>query len=742
MLSPMLLMQLTSNELFRDVDEAVLHRLAGEMELVSLDAGQQLFLQGDRGDSMYILLQGRLGVSIRNLNGTIAAIDEHGPGASVGEMALLTGQARTATVHASDDAVLVRLSRRGFERLAEQQPDLIYEFARLMLPRFQRALLAGILTDLFGDLDAAAVHTLQAELDWRHLTNGDVLCRQGDAAYGMFVVVSGRLRIIATGVDDHEQVIGEIGAGDTVGEFAILTDDVRSASVYAVRDTDVVYFPRALFERLVERYPRMLLQITRRIVERSKRAAGRVAPRSSVATTFMLLPADRDVSLAMFAERLERALARYGPTLRLDKPRFDHMYGRSGAAELAEEHPLEIALRAWLDEQERNFDYIIYEADAAWTPWSQRCLRQADRLLLVGNAASSGVPGTLEQEIARRATNGTPVRMELVLLHPNADRLPSDTRRWITPRSVATHYHIRPDSEADIARLARLLTSRAVGLALGGGGARGFAHIGVIRALHEAGIPIDIVGGTSIGACIGAQVAMGLDWATMVEMNREGFVNINPMADYTLPVVAMLTARKLGKVYTMLFGDTQIEDLWVKYFCMSSSLTRGAAVIHEAGPVRKYVRASMSVPGIVPPVPDGDDLLIDGGVLNNLPADIIRQLGGAGYVIAVDVNPAVDLVAAVNYGESLSGWYAAWRRLNPFGTRLRVPSIHAILERTTSLSSVQQAAGLAGGGADLYLHPQLEGFGMFEVKALERIVDAGYRAAQAQLAEWKQGKSW
>jgi predicted acylesterase/phospholipase RssA/CRP-like cAMP-binding protein len=741
MLSPNVVAQLAANELFRTVDELTLHALAEELESARLRPGEQLFLQGDPGNSMYVLVKGRLGVSISDSDGNVTGVDELAPGASVGEMALLTGQARVATVTALEDAELIKLSRRGFERLAEQHPQLIMEFTRRMLPRFQRTLLAGILTHLFGALDAAAVHALQAELGWRRFASGEVLFRQGEMADGMFVVVSGRMRIVAGGVDGGERLIGEIGAGEMVGEFALLTDDPRSATVYAIRDTDVVQFSRSLFERLVERYPRMILQITRLIVEHSKRAAGQNVPRGA-ATTFALVPAGPDVPLDAFAERLEHALARFGPTLRLSSERFDRAYGRPEAAQIAEDHPIDVALMAWLGERERRYQYVVYQADATWSAWSRRCIRQADRVLVVGSADASPAVGEVEQQIARRAAPGAAVQTELVLLHTGTEHLPVGTRRWLAPRSLALHHHIRRDSQADIERLARLLAGFGVGLVLGGGGARGFAHIGVIRALREAGIPIDLVGGTSIGSCIGAQVAMGLDWAAMAAINRRGFVDMNPLSDYTLPIVAMLNARKLNKVYAMMFGDARIEDLWLKYFCISSNLTRGEMLTHETGRLCKYVRASMSVPGVAPPVPDNGSLLIDGGVLNNLPADVMRRLCGKGYVIAVDVNPSVDLAASVDYGASLSGWYVAWRSLNPFGPRLSIPNIHAILERATSLSSVRQAAELAYGAADLYLHPPVEGFGMFEVKALDRIIDAGYRCARERLIEWRKGGSW
>jgi predicted acylesterase/phospholipase RssA len=149
----------------------------------------------------------------------------------------------------------------------------------------------------------------------------------------------------------------------------------------------------------------------------------------------------------------------------------------------------------------------------------------------------------------------------------------------------------------------------------------------------------------------------------------------------------------------------------------------------------------MSVPGIAPPVPDNGCLLVDGGVLNNLPAETMRRMCGSGYVIAVDVNPRLDLAATVDYGQSLSGWSAAWRQLNPLGPQLRLPTIQAILERTTAVSSVQQAQ-VASALIDLYVHPPIEGFGMFEVAALDRIAAVGYRWAQSKLAQWKSGRSF
>jgi hypothetical protein len=150
-------------------------------------------------------------------------------------------------------------------------------------------------------------------------------------------------------------------------------------------------------------------------------------------------------------------------------------------------------------------------------------------------------------------------RKSLVLLHRNDAQSPSGTRRWLALRQMDQHFHLRWQNEADFGRLARCVAGRAIGLALGGGAARGFAHIGVIRALEEAGIPIDIVGGTSVGALIAAQWAMGWNAQRILDASRT-YV-LSPQNDYTLPLVALLTGHRTSELLQNLFGKLDIQDL-------------------------------------------------------------------------------------------------------------------------------------------------------------------------------------
>jgi len=731
-----LVAHVTSNDLFKDLDESTLRALEAELEQSRLSADEVLFQQGAPGDSMYVLVRGHLGVQIKLPDGSETVVGELGSGESVGEMALLTGQARTATVYALTDAELVKLSKAGFDRIAEKYPHVITEFARTIIPRMRGAQLAGVLTGLFGEIDATTLHDLQAKLEWRHLSSGETLFRQGDAGDAMYVVVNGRLGFAIEREDGSESKVGEVCSGDVVGEFALLTDEPRSATVYAIRDTDAVRLSRAVFEELIERYPQIMVRIARNIIKHGQQVVRASTSESVKATTFTLAPTHRSVPLSIFARRLAAALATFGPTLHLSDEHFDRYFGKPGAAQTAEDHPTNVTLVAWLSEQETKYRYIIYETNATWSPWTRRCLRQADRILLVGEADADPTPG--EIEIAMRH-GMIKARVELVLLQPNAIEQPVGTSKWLEWRQVRAHHHVRMKVGEDFQRLARRLTDRALGLTLSGGGARGLAHIGVIRALREAGLPIDLIGGTSMGSLVAAGYAMGWDDEAMHQLVTNYF-SAQQLMDYTLPLVSFFASKKLTNVLRTLFQDVQIEDLWQPFFCVSCNLTQGTEVIHQKGPVWRAVRASVAVPGAFSPILDEDDMLVDGGVINNFPIDAMRELCGNGIVIGVNASPAkYKTQQTYQFGTSISGWQVLWNRLNPFTESPPMPSILGNIMRVLDVNGLYRER-LARDLADLIIQLPVEEFGTLEFEPHDEIVEIGYRTTQQALEMWRRDR--
>ncbi len=565
--------------------------------------------------------------------------------------------------------------------------------------------------NLFADLDEGGRAAVEDEAEWVALPGGATLFRQGDPGDALYVILTGRVRVLVDSDDGTPRAVAEIGRGESVGEMALLTGEPRSATIVAIRDTQLLKLSRRAFERIVERSPRVMLVVTRRLVHRLQQMNRDGGRAKRIISTIAVMPAGAGVELPAFIAEFAAALGAPGTVALVTRERAERDGGRDDGS-----------LAAWLDRLEREFRYVVYAADPADAAWNARCARQADRVLLVGRGGrDSGVGDGPMADAMRQGT----ARRELVLVY-RAGESPADSAGKIEACGAAAHHHLREGSAGDLHRLVRLLTGRGVGLVLGGGGARGFAHIGVIEALRDAGVPIDAIGGTSMGAVIAAQHASGIDPASLRALNREHWAKRNPLKDKTLPVVALLAGHRLERMIERMFGDRRIEDLWTRYFCVSADLTHAQMRVHERGALGRAVRASMSLPGIAIPVYDNGSMLVDGGLLNNLPADVMHEV--CGRVIAVDVSPAKDLAISAPYPPAASGWRLLWGR-----GASKLPGIGAILMRSVLLGSTRHQQATAS-AVDLYLHPPLEGYGMFEWAAVDAIADAGRAFARDALA--------
>jgi predicted acylesterase/phospholipase RssA/CRP-like cAMP-binding protein len=735
------LLPIAQNCLFKDFDRPALQALSKELDPLSLSPGQVLFHQGDPGDSLYLLLSGRLSSTERYPQVEQPHVFELVPGTCFGELALLTGQPRSATVAALDASKLAMLSRPGLERLAVQFPELIEALSRQTMPLMRHIALVHLFGELFSLQDAAAIDELQSKLEWRHLDNGEVLFRQGDPGDAMYLVVSGRLRFVIADDQLGERRLGEASAGEYLGEFALFTDEPRAATVYAVRASELLCFSRPAFEYIAERYPKFLIHVSRSIIKHSLQVVKEGRYKGLPTHNIALLPLQPGVPLRALAHDLAQALSTDRPLLYLNQDRFNDLYGLSTAANSGLTSPLNTFINAWLNEQEQKYAAVIYETDSDWSPWTLRCLQQADTVLLVGESGVDPEPG--EMEINLRGL-GLSAQLELVLLHP-AHRLQiTGTSRWLAPRLVRAHHHVRQDNSEDIGRLARRLSGRAVGLVLGGGGARGFAHLGVIRLLEEQGIPVDMVGGTSMGALLGALTALDYDYEATLELAKR-FASPLKLFDPTFPVVSFLRSEKVTRIMQVIFKDIQIEDLWRPYYCVASNLTKATQKVHWRGSLWKTVRSSLAIPGLFSPILYEGDLLVDGAVLNNLPVDVMVEFSQGGPIIGVNVFPEVDLERHYRFGPSVSGWEALFTKVVPLPPQIRrrsePPLIFESLMRVVALNDVH-AARVKRSICDLYINPPVEKFGLLEFQAYPAIIEMGYSSAMQAIAANPDSLSW
>lgn len=451
-----------------------------------------------------------------------------------------------------------------------------------------------------------------------------------------------------------------------------------------------------------------------------------------------VVPAGRQALPEGFVDELARAFGPPGAALRLSASAVDAAVG-PGSAALDPGDPRNGGLVAWLHRAEQRHPVVLYVADPTPTRWTERCLRQADQVLLV--AAAGADPGLREVEaavLADSAGTSARARRHLVLVHPPGTERPAATARWLARRPVGAHHHVRRRRADELARLARHVSGRARGLVLSGGGNRGFAHLGVMQALDDAGVPVDAVDGTSIGAVMGAFYARGLDHRQRLARATAAFIDPGRLVGPTLPLVSLSAGRKVTRLLREepTLGELPIEDLWLPFFCMSANLTRAEEVVHDRGPTWRALRASISLPGVFPPVNASGDLLVDGAVLNNLPVDVMARRLQGGPIVAVDLLPEAIHRPPARFGlrPGAVGLAGAGLPVQPSRPRHRRPGILEVILRSHELagSRVERHRRLEQ-TVELYLRPPLGDVGGFDFRRGPALVELAYRATIDQL---------
>lgn len=516
------------------------------------------------------------------------------------------------------------------------------------------------------------------------LEGGRSLYRPGDPASHLYRVRSGGLAVFRAG-GDGSQMVGVVRPGEIVGEASLLTGDRRGARVVALRDSMIEEMAAADFFAAARRDPDVLIEITRLLVARA-RTAGQAVERPRLIGLQSLSPR---LSARDWAERCAAAIRAEGEACAIVTPD-------------------ELAQR--LDDLAAGGGYALCPVEAGAAEVAATCARQVDRLLLFGSATEAPPPPADLPQSGWLAQSGL---IDLVLVRGEGKA--TGTGKWLDAVHPARHFQF--GARDDCGRLARVLTGRSVGLALSGGGARAFAHVGAVETLRQAGVPLDSLCGTSMGAIVAAGVALGWDREEMDRRMRAAFVTSNPLDDISLPLVAMTRGCKVEARLTEHFGSDDIADMPLPYFCLSADLGSGETVVHRRGCLTTALRASIALPGVLPPVTVGEQVLVDGGVLRNLPTATLRA-DHDGTVVAVDVSHAVGLRPGdVERPRPLLRWFRSgdWRR---------GPPIVSILMRSATLASGPDLLA-SKRAADLYVMPDVDGIEIRNWRAYDRAVAAG-----------------
>nr|XP_019012887.1 lysophospholipase NTE1 [Kwoniella pini CBS 10737]OCF51668.1 lysophospholipase NTE1 [Kwoniella pini CBS 10737] len=687
------------------------------------------------------------------------------PGGIAGYLSSLCSTDSYVNITAKTDCFVGFLPHHTLDKIIERRPIVLLTLAKRLL---------SLLSPLVLHIDAG--------LDWQQLGAGQV----SDKATDFYIVINGRLRSFQE-KDGSMQVLREYGQNDSIGELDVITAVNRSDTVNAIRDSELVRIPAALFDAISIKHPATTVQFMRLIAGRVRKAMGHQmtighsplnVPNTDVnLKTVCILGSNRNVPVAHFAGKLKTSLEELGAsTSYLDQGTVMRHLGRHAFSRIGK-----LKVAGWLADQEQHFRSVLYVADSPpASQWTLTCIRQADLVLVLtmGDDPSLG-----EYEKLLLATKTT-ARKELILLHDERAVAPGSTRPWLVNRPWAhTHHHVelpgvvtphktnptihdaaavaafkhlrervegrirkyrglrpiarprRPAHMNDFARIARRLCGKQIGLVLGGGGARGISHIGMLQALEEFGIPIDAIGGCSIGSFVGGLYAKETDLLETTGRTKQFSGRMGSMlrilSDVTYPFAAYTTGHEFNKA----FYNTHIEDMWIPFFANSTNITHSRMEIHRTGYAWRYVRASMTLAGLLPPLSDNGNLLVDGGYIDNTPIGPLRS-NGIRDVIVVDVG-SIDDTNPRNYGDSVSGWWIFINRFNPFYER-KVLSMTEVSSRLTYVSSVKTLEEVKNAPGCLYIAMPVQQFDTLGgFKRFSEVLSIGLQAGREVLKKWK-----
>ncbi|TID30495.1 hypothetical protein CANINC_000848 [Pichia inconspicua] len=660
------------------------------LEWIHSSAGEVLYRQMDPANGIYIVLNGRLrAVSENKDDGKLVVMGEFGQGESMGEIEVLTKSKRLNTVVSIRDSELARIPRTLFEIISLSNPSIMVNISRIVASRVKN--------------------------------DGKVM------ASNMYISATASTRI-------KDEPI------------ALSSTNYRTLTL--------------------------------------------------LPTTYGTVP------LTEFAEQLSHALEKVGKTVKV----LNQSAALSNLGKYAFDKLAKLKQSGYFSELEAKFDIVIYLCDSSVNSnWTSTCIQQGDCVLLLADSMQSPDVGEYERLLVKSRTtartelvllhpdryiepgsthkwlknriwvhshhhlqmqcNTRSVDIEVKSLQGKGQLLSLGSRKMteniiskvesIVNNTEFLHvlkktndfkskkyYQPLQEHKDDFMRLARLLTGQGIGLVLGGGGARGISHVGIIKALEDNGIPVDIIGGTSIGAFVGGLYAKEYDFVPVygrakIFAGRMGSL-WRSLLDLTIPLTSYLTGHEFNRGLWKAFGDSRIEDFWIKYYANSTNLTDSVMEVHTSGYAWRYIRASMTLASLLPPITDEGKMLLDGGYIDNLTVTEMQRQG-AKHIIAVDVG-SVDDRSPMEYGNSLSGWWVLINRLNPFSVHANVPTMADIQMRLAYVASVNALQRAKTSKGCSYLRPPIEAYATLAFGKFDQIYDVGFKYGDEKvkgiLKEW------
>jgi len=578
---------------------------------------------------------------------------------------------------------------------------------------------------IFASLEDDVLKKISEQCEVIHLKKNKILFRQGEVSDSLYVLVSGKIFVFLTPEKKHKKFIAEILPGQTLGELAALSNEPRSTTTKTAEDCTLLQLSGKVFTDICLQYPKVSFAVINSFITRSDSLVKFITEEGNARKHIVLLPAHADTALALLQKKLTAILSNHSKiTLISDQQSF------ASASDV----------ETWINTEERKGNTIIYALYSTDSLLAKACLEYVDMIYIVAEAGSDIFLNKKVREILQ--TYQYKIKPELILLHQKHKSLPKNTKPWLKLYRFNLHHHIRIHHAPDWQRLLRFMHNKAVGVVLGGGGLRCWAQLGALKALHEAKIPIDIIGGTSAGSIVSAFYALHetfedrrLDLRRLSEATRKAI----SLKNLTWPAVSLFNGEDYTRCLQSIFAKVKIENLWLPAFFISCNLMMNKQMITRSGSLWRSIRSSTSVPAIFPPLTKRGKIYLDGGILNNLPVDVMQKIiGHANTTIAIELTRGGENNHHYDFPTILPFWKTLFAKLGiAFKKYSFPPFVETFLQSLLAGASAKQRENAAL--ADILVAPDLSHFGLLSVTAEQEneLYDIGYQETQEAIKKWR-----
>ena len=713
---------ISSSEFASSLNKSTMEKLADVMESKTYPKSTNLYRNGDAVSKFIFIYSGECEM-INNDNQIIRQLNQ---GDFFGLISLFTKSAKNYSLTTNEPTTTLELQKDDLDQLTSKDYDVKENLLHLVNQRLFNPEINKALETIAKGVNQETIAEIKKNISWKTLNDNETLFNEGDIGDSCYVIMSGRVQAVKNLGTKNELILGELKRGDIIGDMALITGENRSASIRATKLTRLIHISKDSFEEVMYNNPKALMEVSKQLINRIKyRENSDKVEKNMIVGVISLID---EKSTSIFTNSLSESLKQFGSIETLNEINSNIDYKEDNIN-------FEILLENMVSE---NDFVLLHPIDINDINWCKKIMQFSDHVIILGNPKDLSAISNKESNIFDDYQSLNISKYWLILNQDDTIITPKNTKTIVNCRNNIKVFHIKNNNINDIKRISRFLTKQTIGLTLGGGGAKGFAHLGVFKAMEELNIPIDVIGGTSAGSIVASQIALGTPLDDIINRNKK--VNsLNMFKEYGLPYISLIKSKKIEEAAKLSAQNRDIEDLWIPFFAPATDLTNSKLFLFESGTLWEAIRSSGALPGIVLPHFKDNNILVDGGLMNNLPVDIMKNKYGGKIICSscsADQSMKTEIKGIPNQSKLALKKMMNKKKFNEeFGY---IPTLTDIIFKTSVVASASQLEQNIN-MSDLFLELPTSEFGITEFNdtSMMKMINLGYEYSKPMLESFK-----